>query len=205
MLTKFTGLTLTLQVTQTGWPPISKDPPSGFQMFMRKLREIKNRFPKGQGRKQNRGMVFVYLLDTHAEHMFLSVLLQDSLISNVLAWEERAAGRGFKNTLSLAYLIWWCSYWVCTAYSCIDVLQHHCGPEAWELKAVKTKWGQPLAISALFSTAKPFSEVSGKRKERLLSLSSFSNHSGMTDLVTVARKQNCSGELWNCERQLLPA
>lgn len=65
---------------------------------------------KGTGKKAEQRNGFVYLLDTRAEHMFLSVLLQDSLISNVLAWEERAAGRGFKNTISLAYLIWWCSY-----------------------------------------------------------------------------------------------
>lgn len=170
-----------------------------FPNVREKTKGNQGQISNGTGKKAEQRNGFVYLLDTHAEHMFFSVLLQDSLISNVLAWEERAAGRGFKNTLSLVYLIWWCSYWVCK-YCNITVAQR---PK--ELKAVKTKWEQPLAISALFSPAKPFFEVSSKWKERLFSFSSFSNHSGTTDLVTAARKQNCSGELWNCERQLLPA
>lgn len=51
-----------------------------------------------------------YLLDTHAEHMFFSALIQDSLIGNMLAWEGKAVDRGFKNTLSHGYLSWWCRY-----------------------------------------------------------------------------------------------
>lgn len=31
---------------------------------------------------------FAYVLDTHAEHIFFSALLQDGVFGNILAWEE---------------------------------------------------------------------------------------------------------------------
>lgn len=84
-------------------------------MFVRKLMEIGGRFPKAQGRRWNTLdfiFFFGYLLDTHAEHMFMffSALLQDSSIGNMLVWEGKAAERGFKNPFSHGYFSWWCTY-----------------------------------------------------------------------------------------------
>jgi len=63
-------------------------------MFVRRLMEIRSRIPKAK-MEQTRFFFFffAYLLDTHAEHMFFSALVQDSLIGNMLAWEGRAADR----------------------------------------------------------------------------------------------------------------
>lgn len=83
-------------------------------MFAKKINANQKQISTVMGKKEQPslgGGGVACFLDTCADHMFFSALLQYRLIDNMLAWERRTACRGFRNTLSHGYLGSWCCCW----------------------------------------------------------------------------------------------